>query len=183
LTWSINQVGPFNSVSFNLRGIDSYTNKQIATAVGTGPDNAAASLPLILETAVLSHIDNFNSTLQNHFNDLFENGREITIRIRKFESWDKDLETEYGGKELSVIIEDWINKNSVKGVFNTTDATENMMYFEQVRIPLNETNGRAIDARSFCRNLQNYLKSDPYNIVSKLAMKGLGQVTLILGEK
>lgn len=38
LTWNVNNRGPFKSVSFILRGLDAYTNKQIAESVGTGPE-------------------------------------------------------------------------------------------------------------------------------------------------
>ena len=183
LTWTINQRGPFKSVTFILRGLDSYTNKQIANAEGTSPENAAANLPILLETAVLSHIDNFNSTLQNHFDDLFVNGREISLNLKKFDSWDGDFEKEYNNKEFGVIIEDWLNENTVNGKFNTIDASENMLNFEQVRIPMFDKNNRAQDARSFCRNLQNFLKAPPFNLTSKIITRGLGQVTLIIGDK
>ena len=35
LTWSVNKRGPFQSVSFILRALDAYTNKQVAESVGT----------------------------------------------------------------------------------------------------------------------------------------------------
>jgi hypothetical protein len=183
LTWTINQRGPFKSVTFILRGLDSYTNKQIANAEGTSPENAAANLPILLETAVLSHIDNFNSTLQTYFDELFANGREITLSLKKFDSWDGDFEKEYNNKELGVIIENWLYENTINGKFNTIDATESMLNFEQVRIPMFDKNNRAQDARSYCRNLQNFLKSPPYNLTSKIITRGLGQVTLIIGDK
>ncbi|MEI6765832.1 MAG: DUF6175 family protein [Bacteroidota bacterium] len=183
LTWTVNVVGPKKSITFNLQGLDSYTDKQIATAAGTGAPSFSAELPVLLEEAVLAHIDNFNASLQAHFDDMFANGREITVRVKKFDSWENDLETEYDGKELSAIIEDWMAKNTVKGRFSTTDATENMMLFEQVRIPLYDAAGKAIDARGFCKGLQTFLKEPPYSIVNKLMMKGLGQATIVLGDK
>jgi hypothetical protein len=183
LTWTVNTTGPKKSVTFNLQGLDSYTDKQIATAAGTGNPSFSAELPVLLEEAVLAHIDNFNSSLQTHFQDMFDNGREITVRIKKFDSWDKDLETEFEGKELSAQIEDWMSKNTVKGRFSTTDATDNIMLFEQVRIPLYDASGKAIDARGFCKDLQKYLQAPPYNITNKLMMKGLGQATIVLGDK
>jgi hypothetical protein len=183
LTWTVNTTGPKKSVTFNLQGLDSYTDKQIATAAGTGAPSFSAELPVLLEEAVLAHLDNFNNSLQAHFDDMFANGREITIKIKKFDSWENDLETEYEGKELGAQIEDWLSKNTVKGRFSTTDATDNMMYFEQVRIPLYDATGKAIDARGFCKDLQTYLKNPPYSIVNKLMMKGLGQATIILGDK
>lgn len=184
LTWTINKTGPKKSVNFNLQGLDSYTDKQIATATGTGAPSFSAEVPVLLSEAVLAHMDNFTESLQNHFDDMFENGREIIIRIQKWDSWDGDLETEYGGgDELGFVIEDWLQENTVKGRFSTTDMTENMALFEQVRIPLYDNRERAIDARRYVRDLSKYLSSAPFNIPNKLVMKGLGRATIILGSK
>jgi hypothetical protein len=188
LTWTINTTGPKKSVTFNLQGLDSYTDKQVATATGTGEPSFTAELPVLLKEAVLSHIDNFNASLMTHFEDLFTNGREVIIRIKKWDDWEEDLETEYGDDdtELSEIIEDWMSENTVNGRFNTTDATENMMLFEQVRIPLYyEKNGqqRAMDTRRFTKLLSKYLKNEPYLIVNKVTTKGLGRATIYLGGK
>jgi hypothetical protein len=183
LTWSINQTGPKKSVTFNLQGLDAYTDKQIATAVGTGAPSFSAELPVLLEESVLAHIDNFNGALQKHFDDMFANGREIIVRIKKFDSWANDLESDYNGKELNSIIEEWMTANTVKGRYSTSDVTENMMLFEQVRIPLYDAAGKATDARGFLKTLQNFLKAAPYTIPNKLMMKGLGQAVLVLGEK
>jgi hypothetical protein len=183
LTWTINATGPKKSITFNLQGFDSYTDKQVAGAQGTGAPSFSAELPVLLEEAVLAHLDNFNSQLQKHFDDLFANGREITVRIKKFDSWTSDLETEFGGKELTDVIEEWMTANTVKGRFSTTDATENMMLLEQVRIPLYDANGKAIDARQFLKGLSDVLKKPPYSITNKLMTKGLGQAVIVLGEK
>jgi hypothetical protein len=73
--------------------------------------------------------------------------------------------------------------NTVQSRFSTADATESMMNFTQVRIPLYDANGKAIDARGFCKGLQKFLNSPPYSITNKLMTKGLGEATIVLGEK
>lgn len=188
ITWSLNATGPKKSVTFNMQGLDSYSDKQIATALGTGAPSFSAELPVLLNEAVLAHIDNFNSSLMTHFDDLFENGREVVIRIKKWDDWEEDLESEYGDDEIELgeIIEDWLADNTVKGRYNTTDATENMMLFEQVRIPLfYERSGkqRAMDTRRFVKQLSKFLKDEPYSIVNKVTTKGLGRATIYLGGK
>ncbi len=183
LTWTVNTTGPKKSITFNLQGLDAYTDKQVATAVGTGAPSFSAELAVLLEEAVLAHLDGFNSSLQKHFEDMFANGREIIVRVKKFDSWDGDLEKDFGGKELGDVIEGWMTANCVKGRFSTTDATENMMLFEQVRIPLYDASGKATDARGFCKELQKFLQAPPYSITNKLMMKGLGQATIVLGDK
>ena len=182
LTWTINQTGPKRSITFNLQGLDAYTDKQIAGASGTGQPSFSAELPVLLEESVLANLDNFNSQLQKHFDDLFANGREITLRIKKFDSFNGDLETEFAGEELGKHIEDWVSDNTVQHRFSTADATENMMLFEQVRIPLYDANNRPVDARGWARDLQRMLK-DRFRVDSKLMTKGLGQASIVVGEK
>jgi hypothetical protein len=182
VTWKVNTMGPKRSVTFTLQGLDAYTDKQVAGASGTGNELIGSNLSVMLEAAVLSHIDNFNVQLMSHFDDLFANGREIIVRMKKFDSFTGDFETDYGGDELGHQIENWMKENTVKGRFSTTDATENMMLFEQVRIPLFDAGGKAIDARGWAKGLQKYLK-DTYKIESKLMTKGLGQASIVVGEK
>jgi len=182
LTWSVNQNGPRRSITFNLQGLDAYTDKQIAGASGTGQPSFSAELPVLLEEAVLAHIDNFNSQLQKHFDDLFANGREVSLRITTFSSFSGDLESEFGGKELSEIIENWVSDNTVKNRFSLSDATETTMLFEQVRIPLYDANNRPVDTRGWARDLQKML-AERYRITAKLMTRGLGQAQLVIGEK
>jgi hypothetical protein len=182
MTWSVNQTGPKKSVTFNMQGLDAYTDKQVAGASGTGKPSFTAELPVLIEEAVLAYIDNFNAQLQKHFEDLFANGREIILRVKTWNTFDGDLNNEYEGKELTEIIEGWVTENTVQGRFSTSDATENMLLFEQVRIPLFDANNKAVDARSWARNLQKMLK-EKYQLDSKLMMKGLGQAQLVIGEK
>ena len=185
LTYTVNQVGPKRSLTFNLQGLDAYTDKQIAGASGTSEPSFTSELAILIEEAVLMHIDNFNAQLQTHFDDLFANGREIVVRIKTWDDAGFDLEEEFDGDELGMIIEDWMSDNTVHGRFNTTDATENMMLFEQVRIPLEmEEDGkvRQVDARRWVNGLRKYLKSE-YDIESKLMMQGLGQAQLVIGAK
>lgn len=181
VTWMVNKTGPRRSLTFNLQGIDAYTNKQIAACQGTGEPSFSAELPVLIEESIANQLDGFNSQLQNHFDDLFQNGREITIRCKKWNDSEYDFESEFEGQELGEIIEDWISDNTVQGRYSTSDATENMMYFEQVRIPMVNERGRAIDARQWARGLVNHLKN--YGIDSKLMMKGLGQATIVIGGK
>lgn len=180
-TWLVNRTGPKYSLTFNLQGIDAYTNKQIAACQGTGDPTFSAELPVLIEESIANHLETFTTQLQNHFDDMFENGREITLRVKKWEDSEYDLESEFDGTELSDIIEDWISANTVKGRFNTSDATENFMYFEQVRIPLFDENQRAMDARRWTRGLINKLKT--LGVPAKLMMKGLGQATIVIGGK
>lgn len=190
LTWSVNKVGPKKSITFNLQGLDAYTGEQVAGAQGTGTPSFSAELPLLLEEAVLAHLDNFNAQLMAYFTDLAANGRKVKINIKTWDNWDEDLESEYelDGEEdeLSTLIENWMEDNAYQGEYHLADATETMMRFDVVRIPLYyERKGkqRAMDTRRFVNGLRKYLRKGDTEIESKLYMRGLGEAWLILGEK
>ena len=73
--------------------------------------------------------------------------------------------------------------NTVNGSFNLSDGTESFSQFEQVRIHLKDKNGKGMDARAFATALRKHLQKPPYNITSKVVIRGLGEAILILGEK
>jgi len=183
LTYTINTQGPKKYITFILQGLDAYTDKQIAGAQGSGQPSFSADPPILLEEAVLSHLDNFNAQLQSHFDDLLNNGREVTVRIRVFDGSPVDLSKEYNGVELAEIIDDWMAKHTVKGRYSNSDGSENFILFEQVRIPLYTETGKAMDTRQFVTELKKFLNAPPYNITCKVMTQGLGRATLVLGEK
>jgi hypothetical protein len=181
--WKVNKTDQGKSVSFDLAAFDAYTSTRIASSSGNGTPNNTDIVPVLLQNAVLANIDPFVSQLQAHFDNMFNNGREILLTVKKWDSWDKNLETEINGDEITDHIEAWLQKNTVNGRFGTPDVTKNTARFGQVRIPLYDANNNAIDARQFAKGLQKYLKAAPYNFEVKLMTRGLGEAILVLGEK
>jgi len=182
IDWFIRKEANGRIVTFTLEAFDSYTSKRIATATGTcEPSNL--STPELLECAIGSNIKAFDKQMDNYFRDLKKHGREIVFTVRCWDSWDKDLEEEYDGEELTDCIQEWMRKNTVEGAFNLSDATENFLQFEQVRIPFVDEKGNAMDARTFATQLRKHLAKEPYNITAKVMVRGLGEAILVLGEK
>lgn len=180
--WKVNKEATGRSVSFVLEAFDAYTSKRIATSSGTG-NVSNEIVPVMLEQAVLEHIPEFDFQMVQYYQDMLLRGREIVMTVRIWDNWENDLETEYDGEELLDCIQDWLHENAVGGVFNLSDATENFAQFEQIRIPLFDEKGKAVDARSFVTNLRKYLSKAPFEIPAKIMMRGLGEANLILGEK
>lgn len=182
LWWNITKDSSGKIVSFTLEAFDSYTNKRIATATGNSKSSTAA-IPVVLEIAVKDNIKEFDKQLDKWYADQKKNGREIALTVRCWDNWENDLETEYNGEELTDCIQQWMRDNTVKAAFNLSDGTESFAQFEQVRIPLKDDKGRAMDARAFATSLRKHLAKPPYNITSKVVVRGLGEAILILGEK
>lgn len=190
LDFTMGKRGPQNYVNFNLRGLDAYTAKQIAGAAGSGKPSSSASPELLLEEAVINYMDEFNGRLMTYFEDLFKNGREIKLMLKRFNSatFEFDTEFEYDGeeREFGDCVDIWLEQNCVQGRFSRTDGSENMLRYEQVRIPIyKENRGRqtAIDARAFATDLRSFLRKAPFNADCKVYQRGLGEAWIIVGEK
>ena len=182
LTWDVK---PKHSLSYILEGRDAYTGKSIGAASGTGAPSFTADVDVLLEEAIVANMDNFNNRLLDHFTEMQTIGREISLDIKVFanNAAGVDLESEFGDEELLDIINNWLQLNTVQGRFSMPYASENVANFTQVRIPVYDERGRAVDANGFAKNLAKMLKKEPYNIPSKVLVKGLGRAVIILGEK
>jgi hypothetical protein len=181
--WKVTKTDNGKVISFVLEAFDAYTSKRIASATGNGIPNNSDIIPVLLQNAIVANIDPFASQLQSHFDDMFNNGREILLTVKKWNSWDKNMETEIDGKEITDYVNEWLQKNTFKSRFNMSDATENIIRCDQVRIPLYDSNNNAIDARQFAKGLQKYFKAAPFYFEVKLMTRGLGEAILVLGEK
>jgi hypothetical protein len=178
--WKLNKD---KSVSFTLEAFDAYTSKSIAAQTF----NASPSddiIPVKLEKAISNSFDPFLGDLQNHFNDMLTYGREVLITLKRWDNWDKNFETEINGEELTDYINKWMTENTVNHSPNRSEASENLIIYEQVRIPIYDKDGKTpLDAREFAKGLQKYLKGSPFNYEVKLMQRGLGEAILVLGEK
>ena len=185
LSWEVKDLGPKHSISYILEGRDAYTGKSIGASSGTGAPSFTADIDVLLEEAIVANMDNFNNRLQDHFTEMQTIGREISLDIKVFanNAAGVDLETEFEGEELIDIINNWLQVNTVQGRFAMPYASENVANFTQVRIPVYDERGRAIDANGFAKQLAKVLKKEPYNIPAKVLVKGLGRAVIILGEK
>lgn len=185
LTWDFEVTGPKKTITCVLEGKDSYTSKSIGGKTVTGRPSFSSSIQAQIQEAIAAGtIVELCNALQRHFNDLFENGREVTMEVL---TWDNgsgiDLETEYNGMELAEIIDEWMDKNTLNGRYSKLAGSENFISYEQVRIPLYKENGGAMDCESFIRQLSRYLRSEPYKLTSKVEPVGLGNAVLTIGEK
>lgn len=180
--WKVTKTEEGTVVSFILEAFDAYTSKRIASSTGNG-NPGKEIVPVLLEKAILSNIDPFVNQLQGHFDDLLVNGREIRLTVRTWNSWEYDLESEFEGEELRDLVYEWIQNNTVAGRFNETNSSESRIDYEQLRIPVYDDKGRALDARQYGRKLVKYLKAAPFNFEVKLMTRGLGEAILVLGEK
>lgn len=174
--WDVNKAGFNYTVDYRLEAIDSYSGKSIAGVTASTPSMkmGQASLAQVLKSSATEHMGAFIRRLQDHFDDLQTNGREITVACRiGNDGGDINFNTEFGGKKLSTIISDWMNENTVNHAFSLRSSSRNRINFEQVRIPFKDAQGNIMQATQFIDELENHLRSVA-GLKSENATKGLG---------
>lgn len=179
--------GSMTSLTFSMNALDAYTDMSVAGVSPTTSKPVYTSsfqLPIMMESAIQSQFDGFCNSLETYFNKINTDGRAIKLRVLTWDSFEEGLMAEYEDMELNEIIEEWLEKNTVKGKFGAPEISPsgNRMTVENVRIPVKNAKGRDLDPRTWARGLQKMLRSE-YGIESQLSTKGLGQIQLILGDK
>jgi hypothetical protein len=183
--WKVKKQGPRHAIeSFRLQGIDTYTNKPVAYAEGSG-DWASineVSEGDLLREAILSKMDGFKAELMATFTKMFEEGREVVLEISVAPQWGKTLQSTFQGDELNIKIEDWVNDNTKKHRFGAPTLSKMNMTFKGCKIELYNASGRAQDAGVWVRPLKKYLTElgVPNVLVDPV---GLGRVKLFLSDK
>lgn len=192
LDYDITRLGPKNQVSFNLQALDAYSSKIISGNTGVSSlASSSTALTTLLNEVVLNFKDNLIDGLLRYFDNMFAQGREITVRFVRFDSCPIDFEEEYeyNGQvaELADIIEVWFEENCIEGRYGSPIKSANVMRFNQVRMPLvgKSLSGKEIsmDARKFVNPLVNMLRKAPYNLTVTSTPKGLGEVWIYIGDK
>lgn len=184
VSWNVNTVGPKKSVTFSLKAVDAGTNKPAGAASGTGNELIGAPLTVMLETAVLSHIDNFNNQLMTYFDEMVAKGREITLEIQVFENSPKKINSEINddGDELSDDLIKWMKANTVNGAFSVQTKSPTLMKFTGVRIPLRGEDGAAFSNDDFGSKLRKYMKKT-HQVPCSSYPVGTGKTVLVIGGK
>lgn len=172
--WDKNTVGFNYTLSYRLEALDSYSGKSIAQVTGVTPSKKT-TYPVgeALQAAAREHMPLFVSRLQEHFDDLQANGREVTLACRVAGGSGTSMNTDMNGNKLSEVITQWVSDNTVNHAYSTRQAGRNAITFEQVRIPFKDANGANNDAIKFVNQLERYLKNT-YGITAENTTKGLG---------
>jgi hypothetical protein len=186
ITYTLIQEGPKKSIVFNLQALDSYNQSQVAGANGTGVPSISANLPVLLQEAVLSQIDNFTTSLQKYFDVLMEKGREskLFVRVNRKANIHLDTDIKIAGEEDKRLL-DWMDfyfKEKLKR-YNIDAQEDDYSVDITLTIPVLDQQGRGFSLNDFMSQFRRHLSSF-LKIESKYSLKGLGEAWLLIeGEK
>lgn len=195
VTWSVETNGIQTWVSYGIDALDSYTNKSIGVANDDGPKSMSASVGALLRQAVTDKMDGFLARHQDHFKNIAENGREIALEFRRFDSFEyyfnDDIEFKGREMEFSSLIRGFVGSIAKDRNFSFNPG-ENKIGITQLRIEMNEEvedlfgGGDPViepmDATKFAKKISSFIKKQ-FGYPSKVTTLGLGKARITIGEK
>ena len=195
VTWSVETNGIQTWVSYGIDALDSYTNKSIGVANDDGPKSMSASVGALLRQAVTDKMDGFLARHQDHFKNIAENGREIALDFRRFDSFEYYFndDVEFKGREMefSSLIRGFVGSIAKDRNFSYNPG-ENKIGITQLRIEMNEEvedlfgGGDPViepmDATKFAKKISSFIKKQ-FGYPSKVTTIGLGKARITIGEK
>lgn len=168
------------SLTYTLRAIDAFSNKVVATIQAAGVKNAKGNTATMMGEAIQKNSKDFTKQINNHFDDLIANGRDITMRVMidANESFTMSDESIYGDTYADFIL-DYMKVNTMMGTYNLQRNTDTEMYFANVRIKTLNDNGTQYSAYDFARELSKALNKE-CGVKSKNVTQGLGDAMIII---
>jgi hypothetical protein len=107
-------------------------------------------------------LDEFLDILQAKFTDIVNNGRpikvDITIDAASARNFDSKIKSA-NDKQLSDLIDDWMADNAYKNNFHSQGQTTSHLFYDEVRIPVQDANGRNYRLDLFARKLTDFLST------------------------
>ena len=194
VSWTKETNGIQDWIEYGIDALDAYTSKAFATEDGSGPKSMNTGEGDLIRQAVTDKMDSFLSEHQVFFNKMIEEGREITLEIRRFDSFEYYFndDVEFKGKEMefSNLIRGFTGSISKDRDFSFS-STENQIEIKSIRIDMTEEIedvfsgekiSQTLDAETFAKKITRFIK-DEFGYPSKVLPFGLGKARITIGEK
>lgn len=147
-----------NSVKVLMKACDVSTGGSLANKDAFSGQFYTEDIGRLAGAAVEKVADDFLNVIQTKFDDIVENGRSIILDIKVDEAASLTLHQEVNGEELVDQIEDWVAEASYKNNYHIQGGTELEMIFDDIRIPLKDTNGRNYNISQFDREIRQFFR-------------------------
>lgn len=147
-----------------LKGYDTSTGNNLGSKTGNR-SNQMNEPGLLVEGCLGGGMaEDFLNTMQTKFTEMLEDGRQVavTFMFNENSAWKMDSPVPAKGDgELQTIIEDWVSDHAVKHNYQAPRATENALFFDDIRIPIrNPVTCRNYTTTNFGKDVIDFLNKD-----------------------
>lgn len=183
IDYTVTPFGPRKNVSFRMKAVDAYCNDQISSCEGI-VEGTMDPLDLALRKMVAGKIDEFCEQIMAYFQDLHDNGRQITVIFRAADGSGIDfLRDEVGEDEdsYSDFLYNWVRKHAVNRAAKKGRQTKKMCEFKNVRIPFFDEDDLPIEADTWAKGVRKTFKAETGIKISKGQGNTLGRANFLVG--
>lgn len=151
-----------NSVQINLRAVDKVSSRAMyAMNFDATPHFKTDDYGYLARRALTENdqISAFIEGLNASFSDVRLHGRTISCIIERGELSRASLSDEVNEEYdlLADILIEWVRQHAYQGNFRVRTNTENQLYFDEIRIPLLDEEGRNVLPDDFAREFRKYI--------------------------
>lgn len=161
--------GGKSECTLNLRAVEKQTSGKLATAAFSSGQYMTTDSMRLADYAVKKIQDDFFNQLQASFETMIKQGREVFIELglsQAVDDWDFDQDSPASGSPFKDTLEDWLSKNSFRGVYDMGNSTGKYINV-RINIPLwDDAHNRSYSISRFGGDFKKFLKEqlgDSYN--------------------
>lgn len=160
-----------NSVKTILTAYDISTGGSLANKVGESGKFYTDDIGKLGAKAVEKVADEFLDIIQTKFTDIVNNGRSISVDFSFEQTSSLSMSTEIGseGLTLSDQIELWMSEHAYKNNYHIQGTTDKRMIFDDVRIPLKDSNGNNYNINRFGLEFLKFARSNGLQIARQIS--------------
>lgn len=151
-----------NSVSVTLEGYQLGTANLLGSKEGHSRIVQTDDIGALTVQAMDSMAESFLNLMQFKFDDIRENGQSMFVQFSLGPNARINFDSQVGtpANMLSDLIDQWFQKNCVKGVYNNQGVTANMLIISDARMPLkNPVNQSNYTGQNLWSDLNKFLRS------------------------
>ena len=183
IDFSVTPFGPRKNISFRMKAVDAYCNDQISSCEGI-VEGTMDPLDLAFRKIVVGKMDEFCEQMVAYFQDLRDNGRQITVVFRAADGAGIDLLRDEIGDDddtYSDFLYDWIRRNAVNRAAKKGRQTKKMCEFKNVRIPFFDDDNMPIEADTWAKGIRKKFKAETGIKIGKGQGNALGRANFLIG--
>ena len=167
------------ALSYTITTIDAYTNKVFASS--TCSDVKEKDFSTAFTKGFKKRSSDIMNDINNYFGDIIKNGREITVQFTVNQGATVNLSTAMSstGMTYAEWIQDYMDYATINGTYKLERNTDYEMYFVNVRIPTQNSNGTQLNALGWARQCVKEMR-DKLKVNCTSHSQGLAQVSIMI---
>lgn len=165
-----NHPGRKCEVSLELQAVEVQTGSSLANATFLSGQYATTDSTRLANHALGKISNEFFTNLQNAFNNIVQNGREVTIQLvlsSGVTEWDFSSPAGNNGDEFQMVMEDWLEQNALNGIYSMNSSDKVVDISMQMPV-YDEDRGRAYTTSRLSSELKKFLndllRQDGYSV-------------------